>query len=543
VINVFKVVIIDDEALVRVGLKSIINWDEQGCELVGEASNGQVGYDLIINTKPDIVITDIKMPVIDGLEMIKKLNDENIKPKFIILSSFNEFNLARQAMKYGVEEYLIKLELEPNDLISILNRIKEKIVIDYEKKSEAHKIEKHMRASKYAMREEIIKKIIRKAVVDEKEISEELEYLQIKLVEDNISCIAIQIKDAGKLENYDEADMNLLEFSILNILDEISNDFFTAYSFKLNIKEYAIVFSGNDNKQGIDMGRRVEDMAQRLITMLKQYFNIDVIIGVSDVNKGLRNIGSAYSQSKKALQQSFYNGDKKVIYFNGVSLDPNITINLNIHQLNDDLLKYIEIKDIEAIEIIFENVIALLTKEKVLKDAAYDICAKIAYLITAAVEEDENAIREVFGDSKSVFEKILKLGSIQDIISWLRRLEKSLCCFLLSKDNVYNNKVISRTKRYVIENLSKPISLHEAANKLNMSPGYLSTVFKQSTGVSFIDYVTEVRIEEAKRLLKENNHKIYEVAQLTGYENAYYFSKVFKKITGITPKEFVMKTN
>jgi two-component system response regulator YesN len=539
----FKVVIIDDEALVRVGLKSIIDWNEQGCELIGEASNGQAGYDLIINNKPDIVITDIKMPVMDGLKMIKSLTEQNIRPKFIILSSYDDFNLARQAMKYGVEEYLIKLELEPDAFIGILNRIKERIIIEYKKRNEEYKLEKHIRAGKYAMREEVMKKIIGKALVDRSDIKAELEEIQIKLSEDSISCLVIKIKDCGKLESYEEADLNLLEFSILNILDEIANDFFISYGFKLNIKEYAVVFSESSTEEASDMNRKIEDMAQRLVMMLKQYFNIDVVIGVSGVNMGFEGIGKAYSQSTKALQQSFYNGDKKVIYYSRLNLDQNIKKNLNIHELGDNLLKYIEIKDIEAIEVTFENIVDLFTKEKLTKDAAYDICAKIAYLIMTVVEKDEKSIEEIFGDDKSIFEKIVKLGSIQDIISWLRRLNQRLCSFLLNKDNNNNNKIVSQAKRYVIENLSKQISLQEAANMLNMSSGYLSTLFKQSTGVSFIDYVTEARMDEAKRLLKESNLKIYQIAQFTGYENAYYFSKVFKKITGMTPKEFIMKTN
>jgi two-component system response regulator YesN len=539
----FKVVIIDDEALVRVGLKSIIDWNEQGCELIGEASNGQAGYDLIISNKPDIVITDIKMPVMDGLKMIKSLTEQNIRPKFIILSSYDDFNLARQAMKYGVEEYLIKLELEPDAFIGILNRIKERIINDYKKRNEEYKLEKHIRAGKYAMREEVMKKIIGKALVDRSDIKAELEEIQIKLSEDNISCLVIKIKDCGKLESYEEADLNLLECSILNILDEIANDFFISYSFKLNIKEYAVVFSESSNEENSDMNRKIEDMTQRLVLMLKQYFNIDVVIGVSGVNVGLEGIGKAYFQSTKALQQSFYNGDKKVIYYSRLSLDQNIKKNSNIHELGDNLLKYIEIKDIEAIEVTFENIVDLLTKEKLTKDSAYDICAKIAYLIMTVVEKDEKSIKEIFGDDKSIFEKIVKLESIQDIILWLRRLKQSLCSFLMSKDNNCNNKIISQAKRYIIENLSKQISLQEAANILNMSSGYLSTIFKQTTGVSFIDYVTEARIDEAKRLLKESNLKIYQIAQMTGYENAYYFSKVFKKITGMTPKEFIMKTN
>lgn len=537
----FKVVIIDDEALVRIGIKSIINWEEQDCELIGEAANGQLGYDLIKNKKPDIVITDIKMPVMDGLQMIEQLVNEGIKSKFVILSGYDEFELVRRAMKYGVDEYLIKLELEPEVLINILSRIKEKIMSDYKRKNEEYKLEKHMRDNKYFMREDLFKRIIGKTI-DDSEIKDELKYQNIKLTEKNISFIIIQIKDAGKFEKYNETDLNLLEFSILNILDEIVNDFFTAYSFKLSIKEYAIIFSSEDISEE-EFRKKVDNMTERLITMLKQYFNIHVIIGVSDKNNGFSNIDNAYMQCIKALKQSFYNGSKNVIYFNNLNLDNNIDKNANVYEISDDLLKYIELSDIEAIEITFQNIIDILKEEKLSRKTAYDVCGKIAYLITTSVENNEENLEQIFGDGGSIFEKISKLASIEEIILWLENIKKGLCSLLLSRDKAQNNKIITKAKKVVRENVDKTISLHDIAGILNISPGYFSTIFKQYTGISFIDYVTEVRIDEAKKLLKESNYKIYQIAQMTGYENAYYFSKVFKKVTGITPKEFEKNPN
>lgn len=148
-----KVVIIDDEALVRVGLKSMINWDELGYEIVGEAANGQSGLDLILKNKPDIVFIDIKMPVMDGLEMMHSVLKTNHKPKFIILSSYDEFQLVKQAMKLGAEEYLIKLDLEPEILSNALSMVREKIMIEHDKSGEAERFEKGLRENISMLRE------------------------------------------------------------------------------------------------------------------------------------------------------------------------------------------------------------------------------------------------------------------------------------------------------------------------------------------------------------------------------------------------------
>lgn len=537
----YKVVIIDDEALVRIGLKSMINWHEQDCEIIGEAANGQAGYDLVANLNPHIVITDIKMPLMDGLKMIEKLKEINNKSRFIILSGYDEFDLVRKAMKYGVEDYLIKLELEPQLLLDILSKLKEKIVIDFKKQDEKYRTEKYLMENRLAMREEFFKRVIGKITKDEKEIQEELDYLKISLNKDSIICAAILVSNAGKFDNFEKADINLLEFSILNVVDEIVSDFFLGYSFRWKINEYDVIFSIEDESEEKNINDKIRTMSDRIITMLKQYFNIDATVGISNINKGLDSISNAHIESRKALQQSFYKGREKILFFSDIDSNENIKKETNQHEI-DNLLKYIELNDQEAIGIVFQEIINYLNDKAISKDLAYDLCAKITYLISIAVRNDEKSLEIIFGDNKSIFEKISKLESIQDIEDWLRKIEKGIYSYLLSQSKEQNNKLISMAKKIIKDNIGKVISLQDVAFKLNISSGYLSTMFKQSTGVSFIDYVTEVKIGEAKRLLRGSNYKIYEIAQMTGYENAYYFSKVFKKVTGMTPKEFEMKT-
>jgi two-component system response regulator YesN len=538
----YSIAIIDDEALVRVGLKSLINWQDYDCQIVGEASNGEAGYELIKNSKPDIVITDIKMPVMDGLEMIEKVKAENIKTNFIVLSSYDEFNFVRQAMKLGVDDYIIKLELEPDILIKVLNKLKDKVQLDFKKKEKENKIEKHLRSNTYAMREEFFKKLIGKVITDRQEITEELDYLEIDLNSKDVVCALIKINEVGNLKKYEEEDINLLEFSVLNIVDEIIKDTFTGYTFNWTAQEYLVILSLEKDVDKALIKDKIRDMGHRVHMMLKQYFNIDVLIAISHIKEDFTKINEAYMECSQTIKQSFYFENERIIFFKDISIRA-IESKFDFSDATDNLLKYIELNDLEAIEITFENIIDSFKKEKVSKEKAYDLCARIAYLIAIGLENDENSLKQIFGDNKTIFEAISKLTSLQEVIQWLKKIEKALCSFLLSKDDIQNNKIITMAKRFVCENAGGIISLQDVANRLNISAGYLSTIFKQETGISFIDYVTEVRINEAKILLKDSNYKIYEIAQMTGYENAYYFSKVFKKVTGITPSEFISKFN
>lgn len=537
-------VIIDDEALVRIGLKSMINWEEQDCEIIGEASNGQIGLELIEDKCPDIVIMDIKMPVMDGFQMMDKVLKGNNKAKFIVLSSYDEFELVREAMKLGIEEYIIKLELEPQGLINILTRIKDKITLQDKRQAEEYKMEKHIRSNKYAMREEFFKKIVGKVIFDKIEIDEELEYLDIRLEQNNTICANVRINDTEKLEKYREEDINLLEFSIVNVLDEIVNDTLTGYTFNWSSKEFVIVCSHDNSLRKDLFKKKVGEMTERIMTMLKQYFNISVSIGFSNTHDGIGELSTAYMESSVAVKHSFYVGSEKAVFYSEVEfIHSDEDSSFDIYEITNGLRTYIEMGDIEAIEIIFDNIIEATSKEKSAREKAYDLCGCIAFLIKGSSEKDRVGFQSIFQNDKTVFEKVLKLNSLQDIELWLRSVERELCTFLTQKDGVQNNRIVSKAKKYISKNFAASINLQEVAADINISPGYFSKIFKQVTGMSFIDYVTEMKINEAKRLLVEGNYKIYEISEKIGYENAYYFSKVFKKITGMTPSEFEIKKN
>lgn len=537
----FSVIVIDDESLVRIGLKSMIDWSEHGFEIIGEAANGQAGYEMIKELKPDLVISDIKMPIMDGLEMIESVAKLNLNTKFILLTGFNEFELARQAMKLGVSDYIVKLELEQEKLIDTLNKVKDRLSNDIEKKHKSVKIEKLIRSNNYAVREEFFKKVIGKVITDSNEIKEELNYLDIKLDFENFSCAAIQLLDSGKLKSYEEEEINLLEFSILNIVDEIINDKLEGYTFKWIQNEYIIVFSDENNLSSGLARMKIQAVAERIIVMLKQYFNVDVSVAVSNVYKGISNISKAYSECVFVLKQCFYTGTGKVAFFSDIYKESEHEKNDFIRQVTNDIVKYIDQNNTELIRETFESIIDVFNKCKVSKSWAYDMCAKIAYLIDSVFEKEEGALEQIFGEKESIIEIILKLKSLQEMVMWLEKVEQGLCSYLERENQDQNNKVVAMAKKIVEENLQNTINLSEVAERLNMSTGYFSTIFKKIAGVGFTEYVTEAKINKAKKLFKEGNYKIYEIAQLTGYENAYYFSKVFKKVTGMTPSEFLDK--
>lgn len=535
----FTVAIIDDEALVRIGLKSMIDWEANECQVVAEASNGQQGLEIIKKYKPDIVITDIKMPVMDGIEMLQAL-DSRKESKFIVLSSYEEFNLVRQAMKLGAIEYLIKLELEPETLSNAILQARKIIMCEHEETKRQGTLERQVRINKPVMREEFFRKLVGNLFVDRKELEENLDLLEIELNEAALMCIFIKVYEMENIAEFGKEDIQLFDFSVVNIVDEILNDAFKGYVFKWGQGEYAAVLSYNISWSGELLNNKLAQAMERLIQMLKQYFNISVSIGISDRYTGFKELGKAFLQSNQAVESGFFKGFGSYVFYSECDSSDQTEETIEISEIKSGLKKAIELSDTKEIRGIFGDVIQLLSREKVTKQKVYDVCCHLAYLVSSLY--DEESIKSVMGYEDSLFTEIQRQNSLPDIGNWLERFGDCLCTILENNnDKNNNNRLIVKAKKYINDHIKEDIKLNDLAANLAISPGYLSTLFKQVTGKNFIDYTTEVKIEYAKQLLRESNLKIYQVSDLMGYENAYYFSRVFRKVTGMTPSEFLDK--
>lgn len=536
-----RVIIIDDEPLVRVGLRSMIHWEEYGYRIIDEAPNGQIGLDQIIKNKPDIVITDIKMPVMDGLEMMRLVIKAGQRTKFIILSSYDEFELVKKAMKQGAEEYLIKLDLEPEILLNTMDVVREKIKIGEGNPSEERILEKDLREKLPIFREGFFKQIIDRPVQSQTDLSEQAKYLGIEL-DEQLACAMIYINDLSVLKKYDPGEIRSFESSIQNTVNEIINDIFRGYTFAWSQGEFAVIFSGAaeiDRETFLD---KALDMGERLAQTLKQYFNIRVSVGISNPYRGYPELALAYFEACRAAQQCYYLGMHTAALFAEMPKQNEDRGEIDISEQKNILPKAIELHDLEMIGAVFETMLTMVNDPSVSKEQAYDLCFQIAYLINGAVGLNETQIKEILGQDQSVYKSIHALNTQSEIINWIIGLEQSICRLITQKDEQKNHRLIARTKKYILDHFADGISLDQVAEAINISPGYLSTIFRQYTGICFIDYLTGIKIDEAKRLLRESDNKIYEIAEILGYQNAYYFSKVFKKITGMTPSEFSGKS-
>ena len=441
-------------------------------------------------------------------------------------------------MKQGAEVYLIKLDLEPELLLATLDTIKSKIITENGRAiNEEKQFESGLRENLIMLREGFFKRITSKPVSIDAKLDEQARYLGIEL-DELLACCLIRINNRTVLEKYDSKEIESLENSILNTVNEIANDIFKGYSFSWNHGEFVTIFSGDADLEPEIYRSKVINMGERLVQMLKQYFNISTIVGISNPCRGLSELGRGYFEASQACQQGYYSGVEAVLLYGElpkVDQEPEF---IDISDLKNVLPRAIELHDLEMISTIFENVVATINEPQITREHAYDLCLQIAYLVGGVNNITETELKEIIGYENSLYEFIMTLDTLAKITNWLNEMEKRLCRFLIQTDEQKNHRLITKAKKYIMEHYLREIGLNEVASELNISPGYFSTIFKQYTGTCFTDYVTEIKIDQAKKLLRESEHKIYEISEMLGYQNAYYFSKVFKKVTGMTPSEF-----
>jgi two-component system response regulator YesN len=531
-----KVVIVDDEALVRLGLQSMLRWEELGYEIVGEATNGQQGLDLIMQSDPDIVITDIKMPVMDGLEMMRLAAEAGRNPRFIVLSGYDEFQLVKRAMKLGAEEYLIKLDLEPNTLAEALAAARVKALAQRDRATDEKQLTNAVGGNMHLLRESFFRQIISRPDRGEAELKGQAEYLGMKL-RGMIVCAVIRINNMSVLDKYDDEEVHSFEASIRSTVNEIVNDSFEGYTFAWNRGEFVAIFCAPSAENATAQMQKAGHTGDRIVQVLNQYFNVSVSVGISDPFERYSQIAPAYFEACRAAQQCYYTGDQSVLFFSDVPGSCGHPDPVDVSCLSDALAEAIELHDVQMIGKVFEALINLVNEPNFSRKQAYDVCFQIAYSISGSPGLADAQFQEILG-GRSLHETILGLGTLAQIVNWLIGLEQRLCRLVAREDEQGNRRLIAKAKKYILDHYMERVSLEQVASAINISPGYLSTIFRQSTETCFTDYVTGVKIDQAKRLLRETDYKVYEVSEMLGYQNAYYFSKVFKKIVGMTPSEY-----
>ncbi len=351
-----KILIVDDELLVRIGLKSSIDWAKHSMEIVGEASNGKEALAMIKQEKPDVILLDIKMPVMNGIELLQKMKERNHTCKTVILSSFDDLEHVKEAMKLGAVDYLHKPCMSPEAILNILMNINKEI--EKENKYPKELITAPESAGKYIF----LKKLLDGQIHNDTEFYNQCAKYHIGLGHFNYSCMAFSIIDYYTIQKrYTAKNRSLLDNSVLDILCQVFTNEKNIVFYQYDKNLYIAIISMEDMVSGKKIYDKHHWIVHLITDSLKKFLDIRIGIGISRTYPSYTDIHHAFQEAFKALQQRFYSPLENVIFYHTVptSLDAKKTLD-KITNLVEELKEYLADRNYYQSNRIIENVFSLL---------------------------------------------------------------------------------------------------------------------------------------------------------------------------------------
>lgn len=534
----FKVLLIDDEPIIRKGLRNIINWQSFGCEVCGEAADGHDGKEMIEELRPDIIITDIRMPETDGLTMLREIKSAVPDSKIIILTGHRDFDYVHEALKIGAFDFLLKPS-KIEELTSVISRAVKELKFQNERAEEFEKLNELFLENISVLREKLLYDIIYEINTNEADIKQKLELFKVESG-DFYMMVVHNDSEENENNNISQYDRHLYQFGIINTFKEIFSDKFNVIQITLdNFGIAFVVMPLGDKENSMEL---INKKCAYLQEIISNCFSCTITIAISSEGSDFIELPEKFSECRQALEHKFYMGSNSIIFHS----DVNTFFKYDDHSMLEKLQKALiegvrsgnelavseRLKDIRSY---FEKIEP--TKANFIKNFCWNTVSSINN-IRISLSDKEGDKKQDYHELNGLYGLIEKCDNRQELFTLLDESARSVS----QKVNSYNNRSIKLVLRKAVDFLHahyhEQISLNEVAEHAFVSTYYISRMFKRETGKNFVDYLNDIRIEKAKELLKDVSLKNYEVAEKVGIPDAHYFSRLFKKHVGLTPTEF-----
>ena len=521
----YSVFIVDDEVIVREGIRSKIDWDNTMFSFAGEAADGEIALSMIQDIKPDILITDIKMPFMDGLELSKMVKKLQPWVRIIILSGHDEFEYAKKAISIGVEDYILKPFTSEN-LLSSLNKIAQELDKQKQQFSNFSRMKSELESSAALIRDKLLTDIVLGTMNSADAVQ--------RATELNINLIAryyiVLISEIHSEQN----DANELISAKSRLSSFVANEP-ACTGFFISPYRFVCILKSSSQETLEDDAYSLADSFLHEISKNTDFFVTTAIGSIADRTAF---ISRSYNDADFILRLCSFSGKNRIVGMSDVQKTEKEKLSLPSN--NDplvDRLKFASDGEIDQIIAQYINLLGGNTDH-------FSIIA--SYLLVDVIMAVSKLVEELGGNIREEMPELLTKGfvdkAVADQETFIREIRIVLNNVLHYRDSHIQGKygdVILKAKKYIDENYSnQDICLHSVAEAVHFSPNHFSTIFSQECGITFIEYLTNVRIEQAKKLLKNTSMRSADIAYEAGFNDPHYFSYIFKKTTGITPREY-----
>ncbi len=522
--------IVEDEDIARTGLRDYVLWKEYGIGKVLEARDGQEGLALLESEQVDMIITDVEMPLMDGITMVRKMRESGIDIPVIYLSGHWNLPYLKSAFTLDASDYLLKPVKFP-ELDERLAKVTGSIFHDIEQKNTLMDMKSKLEQSFPILIERFFHQLVHRAVGAAYNMEEKIRLLDIPIQEEDQFCLLT----LSLMEGLDEADPLYLEKEMEVILARqwIEANYpskrLYCMSDSNNRLSIAFIYKQEEEKNQHFIETFYKDMVQVL--------GEDVTLGLGKPVSDLRDLADSYEQSIYALEQSIFLGKNAVIYYSDVEntgQKMHINLDQDIRLLKEAVRTGKQVQVSRSLDEIFTK---LLRTDQPDMGHIKNICMEI--LVVVNMQLMEYRLRnEAYQSPVSAWNKVQEFNQLEDLHRWMKQYLIEACHLVVDLQKNSRNNVVYYIVKAVENRYGEELSVPILAEELGLTPNYLYLLFKKERGETFNKYLTGYRMEMAKKILESPQYKLYEVAEAVGYGNPDYFTKVFKKHFGYSPSQF-----
>lgn len=538
-----KMIIVDDEEMIRQGIRMTGDWEARGIEVVGLAGNGEEALSMIEELRPDIVLSDVVMPYMTGLELCKEVAEHYPDVRMILLSGYDEFEYVKTALEYKAFNYLLK----PARIEAIVEKVlqlKEEIERDRARRLNEDDMRRKLEESLPVWREQMLNRLIDGTLTPDLPLADWFRELGIALHEERLILMVLRVggpKEGGAAETNALYRQLLCREACVRAFPEKES----FHLFEDRTGCLVILFNGTPECSNSAMLRDALERGADILACLDKYAGYGGSIGIGRLPVLPRKLHLAYKEAAEALEHEFYMGSGNVIYIGDVEKGADTDVRYP-EELDQEILRCIRIGNYngasEAVEAFFCGILGDVGSKHQpdrLMDPVLHLLGSLSRIF-AGRDTTFGPKADPELSAKHLLSAVVNknISTLPELRAFVLMTVKKMTD-LINADKMHHHvNIIENAKAFIVDNCHKDVSLQHVAEAVHISPNYLSWLFKEESGMNFKDYVTRVRMEKSLELLASSKQTLSQIADAVGYSDGRYFSKVFRKVFGKSPEEF-----
>ncbi|NBD25189.1 response regulator transcription factor [Paenibacillus glycinis] len=539
----YKLLIVDDEPTVRAGLRAYFNWSSFGIEVMDEADDGDVALAIIGRERPDLVLTDVRMPNMDGITLSRHISARHPETKIVFISGHDDADYLKSALKVSAVDYIFKpVNLE--ELSAVVRRVVADLDAERAEQRLKEELAIKLKEGMPLLREKFLLSLVERAA-PRQNLRERLDFLGLDLpVDASYWIMVVSVDDmADVTASRTEPDRQLLWYSVLNIAQELIDRHLGGLAFERRTGEFVGILRADPAGDAApDAVEALFALAGDLRENLERWLKLGVTIGISERVSALSDLALAYKQAREAADHKWFLGKNRIITMDSLRSPETHAGDYGRSGPvdNEELVSALKAADSDKLREVLDLIFADLNRKR--RDGlkyGRNACLQIVLAVDQLLLELNAQAADPESSETSLWEALFE----QETLGEMRQLIEShlldACERIREKRTGKTANLVERVRAIIDRNYANGgLTVAEIGKEVYLTPTYVSLLFKQETGQTVNEYLTQVRVERAKELLRDPQYKFYDICYAIGYTDPSYFTKLFKKATGVTPSVY-----